>query len=388
MFRKFIPFAKVDAAKREVWGIATAEIPDKDGETCDYGKSKPFYQQWNEEFSKATDGKSLGNVRYMHQLDAVGKVIACEFRDAEKEIFIGARIVDDDAWKKVEEGVLTGFSQGGDYVDGPDENGRYTAKPSEVSVVDNPCLGAAHFAYIKADGTMELRKARSERTKRIAGEDLPPSAFAYVGDPEKTDTWKLPIKFSDEEKTKSHIRDALARFDQTEGIPDGERARVKAKIEAAAREHGIDVSEKSESDAIGKLVAQIDELTALVRAGAGGTMDKNEVEKARKSLHDNLAALKEAHEAHKAATEKHHAKMDDAIEKCMKAVGSYEHDEPAEEDGDEKSKKFAQAVEAEVKKQIEVALEKRVEPTSAKSTLVPRDNETQLDPELADLVGR
>lgn len=170
-FKKFIPFAKVDAAKREVWGIVTAEVPDKDNEVCDYAGTKPYYEAVISEMSKATDGKNCFPLREMHQLSAVGKGIGFEFRDTSKEIFMGFKVVDDEAWKKVEEGVYTGFSHGGvvvgDLVPDPvyKDCMRYVANPSEVSVVDNPCLGVAHFAYVKADGAVELRKIRSEAPK-------------------------------------------------------------------------------------------------------------------------------------------------------------------------------------------------------------------------------
>lgn len=84
----------------------------------------------------------------------------------------------------------------------------------------------------------------SSKTKRVDGEDLKSSAFAYVGDPEKTATWKLPIKFSTEEKTKSHIRNALSRFSQTKGIPAEEKPKVWKRIVAAAKAHDIKVSEE------------------------------------------------------------------------------------------------------------------------------------------------
>jgi uncharacterized protein len=83
------------------------------------------------------------------------------------------------------------------------------------------------------------------KTKRVDGEDLSSSAFAYVGDSEKTGTWKLPIRFSTEEKTKSHIRNALARFNQTKGIPAEEKPKVWKRIVAAANKHGVKVSEES-----------------------------------------------------------------------------------------------------------------------------------------------
>ncbi len=163
-FKKFIPFVKVDVAKREVSGIVTAEVPDKEDEVCDYEGSKPFYQAVITEMAKATDGKNFFPLREMHQLSAVGKCTGFEFRDTDKEIVMTFKVVDDDAWKKVDEGVYTGFSQGGslvgDLVPDPVYKGckRYTADPSEVSLVDNPCLGVAHFAYVKTDGAVELRK--------------------------------------------------------------------------------------------------------------------------------------------------------------------------------------------------------------------------------------
>jgi HK97 family phage prohead protease len=86
---------------------------------------------------------------------------------------------------------------------------------------------------------------RSSKAKRVDGEDLTSGAFAYVGDKGDTSTWKLPIKFSTEEKTKSHIRNALARFNQTKGIPADKKPEVLAKIKAAAKEHGIHTGDES-----------------------------------------------------------------------------------------------------------------------------------------------
>jgi len=163
-YQKFIPFTKVDSVKREVSGIVTAEQPDKDREVCDYSKSKPYYKAWSDEFNKSTDGMSLGNLREMHQLIAVGKATDLQFHDDDKEIVMTFKVVDDDAWKKVEERVYTGFSQGGRKVGeatpDPVYKGcaRYVANPTEVSLVDNPCLPSAHFAYVKSDGSVEMRK--------------------------------------------------------------------------------------------------------------------------------------------------------------------------------------------------------------------------------------
>src|SRR6266700_289726 len=114
--RLFAQLAKIDEAKREVYGVATAEMVDKEGEIFDYESSKPYFKAWSDEISKATDGKSLGNVREMHEPSAVGKLIGMDFEDKQKQISIVAKIIDEQAWQKCKEGVYTGFSIGGQYV--------------------------------------------------------------------------------------------------------------------------------------------------------------------------------------------------------------------------------------------------------------------------------
>jgi hypothetical protein len=156
----FAALTKVDESRREVWGLATAEIVDKDGEIFDYVSSRPYFEDWSHEISEATDGRSLGNVREMHRSSAVGKLVDLQFDDERKTIAVGAKIVDDAAWVKCLEGVYTGFSIGGRYVHiWPDgEFLRFTAQPVEISVVDNPAVPNAHFTAIKRDGSTEVRK--------------------------------------------------------------------------------------------------------------------------------------------------------------------------------------------------------------------------------------
>ena len=162
----FIPLTKIDAGKRLVYGVVTAETPDRGNEVCDYASTKPYYQKWSNECREASGGKSLGNLRAMHGKVAAGRVEAIHFNDDDKQIEVCAKIIDDAEWAKVEAGVYTGFSQGGGYVKRwPDENDpdlmRYTASPCEISLVDLPCLPRATFAMIKADGAVETMKFAS-----------------------------------------------------------------------------------------------------------------------------------------------------------------------------------------------------------------------------------
>jgi hypothetical protein len=81
--------------------------------------------------------------------------------------------------------------------------------------------------------------ASTSRTKRVDGENLTSECFLWVGDPERTETWALPWRFSSEEKTESHLRDALARFDQEEKIPASEKPAVYDRLLKLCKEHGI-----------------------------------------------------------------------------------------------------------------------------------------------------
>ncbi|HEX2497957.1 MAG TPA: DUF6582 domain-containing protein [Actinomycetes bacterium] len=61
--------------------------------------------------------------------------------------------------------------------------------------------------------------------------ELPKSAFAFP------DQRKEPLTNA------SHVRNALARFDQVEGVSDAEREQAFANIKAAARHYDVEVAE-------------------------------------------------------------------------------------------------------------------------------------------------
>jgi hypothetical protein len=159
----FIPIKKVDVAQRLVYGTLAAEMPDQSGEIMDYETAKPAFQKWSDDVSKATEGRSVGNVRAMHTAVSAGKLTDISFDDVTKSIMGVAKIVDDNEWQKVLEGVYTGFSLGGSYAKrwacpANASLKRYTPTIAEVSIVDNPCIPSARFEVIKADGSTELRK--------------------------------------------------------------------------------------------------------------------------------------------------------------------------------------------------------------------------------------
>src|SRR6202167_3434784 len=201
----FIPITKIDAARRLVYGVVTAEAPDVTGEVCDYATTKPHYQKWSQKFADATDGKSFGNLRAMHSHVAAGKLVDIAFNDEQKRIEICGKVIDDAEWQKVEEGVYTGFSQGGRYLKrwpDPDRPAlmRYTAEPLEVSLVDHPCLPEATFAVIKADGSTELRKFKANEDEAIAQSSLLRRPVGAPRDDVAEDLTKFGARHSEADK--------------------------------------------------------------------------------------------------------------------------------------------------------------------------------------------
>jgi hypothetical protein len=257
-----------------VRGRATAELPDLVNEIFDWDTGKPQVEKWRDACLKRSAGKSLGNIRAMHGGHTVAAGIATSivFDDVNKSVELESHIIDLNEARKCIEGVNTGYSIGGGYLKrwaDPVIKGamRYTPSLNEISLVDSPCLESATFDYVKSDGTGELRKfvtpaagvlsdadvvrlakavaalAKDAKTKRVGGEDLGASDFAYVGDPDDTSTWKLPVHDA------AHAKDALSRFSQTEGIPAADKSKVARRLVSAAKKHGIDAEGFAEEHA-------------------------------------------------------------------------------------------------------------------------------------------
>jgi hypothetical protein len=161
-----IPLAKIDEEKRLVIGRAAQEMPDRSGEILDYQTAKPAFQAWSDGFSTATNGLSKGNLRVMHNpRDVAGKVVDLSYNDDEQSIEVIAKVVDDAAWKKVLEGVYTGFSVGGSYAkkwkDPKTGLTKYTPKVVELSLVDHPCIPSARIVELqKMDGSIDRLELR------------------------------------------------------------------------------------------------------------------------------------------------------------------------------------------------------------------------------------
>ena len=142
----YLPIAKVDAERREVWGYASTEARDDQGEIV----------KRDALIAALGDYMKFANIREMHQLSAVG--VAKEAAVDDKGLYIGAKIVDDQAWQKVVAGVYKGYSIGGRVTqrDPADYKTITGLVLNEISLVDRPANPEAVFDYWKAGGARSM----------------------------------------------------------------------------------------------------------------------------------------------------------------------------------------------------------------------------------------
>jgi phage head maturation protease len=130
----------------KVWGYASSEVVDSDGETITADAMKA-----------ARDGyMAFGNVREQHDpKKAVGVAIDYEVQEDGRTWF-GAHVVDPVAVLKVNTGVLKGFSIGGRVPPGG-RDGKVIKSIDlrEISLVDRPANPEAVFTMFKADAGPE-----------------------------------------------------------------------------------------------------------------------------------------------------------------------------------------------------------------------------------------
>ncbi|HZK91163.1 MAG TPA: XkdF-like putative serine protease domain-containing protein [Stellaceae bacterium] len=140
--RFYAPIAKVDAEQRMVWGYASTDAEDDQGEIITRDALG----------AALADYLKFANIREMHQMSAVG--VAEEASVDDKGLYVGARIVDPRAWDKVTGGVYKGFSVGGKVRarDARDRNIITALTLTEISLVDRPANPEAVFDCWKSEG--------------------------------------------------------------------------------------------------------------------------------------------------------------------------------------------------------------------------------------------
>jgi len=159
----FVPIAKLDDEQHIVYGYATTEALDAHGEVVKreaIEAALPHYMRF-------------ANIREMHQLSAVGVAQEADFD--EKGLYVKAKVVDDEAWEKVKEGVYKGFSIGGRVTERDAHNRKLITgvELHEISLVDRPANPEALIDAYKVWGEATAKigarnsKADLERIQRV-----------------------------------------------------------------------------------------------------------------------------------------------------------------------------------------------------------------------------
>ena len=98
----------------------------------------------------------------------------------------------------------------------------------------------------KAAARRNIVKAREAQSARAHGEDVPRSDEG-MSTADKDKLADREFAFPDERKEPltdaRHVRNAIARFNQVEGVSDAERDKAWKRILAAAKRYDVEVSE-------------------------------------------------------------------------------------------------------------------------------------------------
>ena len=209
---------KIDPVQRLVYGYASTGALDSQGEKV--GRQAildafPDYMKW-------------ANVREMHQPRAVGIVKTGEVDDT--GLFVCAKIIDKDAWEKVEEKVYKGFSIGGKRIEKIDDTVT-KLRLTEISLVDRPANPECTFSLFKADSpsgdlpTAEKAVNKKEFTdkerEKLAdkGKALPGGGFPIENTSDLENAIKAYGRAKDKAAAKAHIISRAKDLKATDLLP-------------------------------------------------------------------------------------------------------------------------------------------------------------------------
>lgn len=189
----FAPFEKVeelDDGTLKVFGIASSESRDSDGELIRADAVR----------AALPDYLRFGAVREMHQPIAAGTALEAQVDDAGVTHF-GAHVVDDSSVKKVRAGVLKGFSLGGKITkrNADDKSIIEGLKLTEISLVDRPANPDSVISLVKFDSTGAVLGKIATRSDTTPKEGEDKYGDVEFADPKNK---KYPID------TEAHIRAA------------------------------------------------------------------------------------------------------------------------------------------------------------------------------------
>jgi phage head maturation protease len=183
---------ELDDGTIKVWGYASSEVTDSDGEVIQANAIK----------AALPDYMKFGAVREMHQAKAAGTAIEAKVED-DGRTFFGAHVVDSEAVKKVKAGVYKGFSVGGKVTKRDEMNKSLITGINlvEISLVDRPANPEAVFTMYKADVVESKTTAVDELADLLNKGEITPEALLDFAKSKKE---PAPVVNSTEENTEGN----------------------------------------------------------------------------------------------------------------------------------------------------------------------------------------
>src|SRR5581483_1401497 len=250
----YAPIEKTDDELRMVYGYASTEAVDSQGEIVKkeaLAEALSDYMKW-------------ANIREMHQPSAVGKTKEANIDT--KGLYIAAKIVDDNAWKKVKEGVYSGFSIRG-RVKTQIDNEITGLVLSEISLVDRPANPEAQIEMFKIyDSNEELDKSildevdfskrdfNTKQRKQMAseGKAMPDGSFPIANEEDLHNAIRLWGHAKDPQAAKRHIIARAKEMGLTSALPDswnvGSKAEEVKDLEKVEEVKEIEKAENEEEE--------------------------------------------------------------------------------------------------------------------------------------------
>ncbi len=96
----------------------------------------------------------------------------------------------------------------------------------------------------KSAARRNLERARKVQSARAHGKRIPKQSEGLSTRQENRmsrEKFAFPDQRKEPINDASHVRNAVARFDQVEGVSDADRDRAWRRIRAAAREYGVEI---------------------------------------------------------------------------------------------------------------------------------------------------
>jgi hypothetical protein len=216
-FSYFLPLSKVektDDGHRMVSGYASTPCLDIDGEIISLDAMKsalPGYMEWR-------------NIRQMHQPLAIG--VAKEANIDDVGLYLRGKIVDANAIRLLDEGVLKGFSIGGKKLS---KKGNVITSLDlvEISLVDRPANPECRIDAVKSAGSNKLQMfSRAE-------DDAPPATESETSWLRKTVERLLGGAATPPPRKPLTFQEDVGHEDDTDDVRKA--AEAKAKEDAAAK---------------------------------------------------------------------------------------------------------------------------------------------------------